>query len=60
LFGGATPFVLHPTASGQYLFLMECYVHGLPGGEAMEKWQKGEIKIKYIQLSLTPAGKTCF
>ena len=33
LFGGATPFAFCPAASGQYLFLGECFVDGLMRGE---------------------------
>jgi hypothetical protein len=42
LFGGKLPFCLRPWKT-QYLFVGECYVHGLMDGEAMEMMSQGHL-----------------
>jgi hypothetical protein len=39
LFGGLIPYVLRPNGE-QFIFLGECYVHGIMNGEALEEGQK--------------------
>ena len=51
LFGGATPYIVRPTSvPGEYLFLGECYVHGLMDGEAIKLWEEGKVKSQRFQL----------
>lgn len=37
--GSEVPFILRPSGAG-YLFIGECYVHGLMDGEAWEEFEK--------------------
>lgn len=51
LFGGATPYVVRPTSvAGEYLFLGECYVHGLMNGEAIEHLKRGNYTSQWFHL----------
>lgn len=51
LFGGATPYVVRPTGvEGEYLFMGECYVHGLMDGEAVLRWERGESCEQWFHL----------
>jgi hypothetical protein len=51
LFGGATPYVVRPTGvEGEYLFMGECYVHGLMDGEAITLWEAGELREEWFYL----------
>jgi len=43
LFGGKVPYALRPR-DGHYLFLGECYVHGIMDGEAMDMLTDGRIQ----------------
>lgn len=42
LFGGQTLFCLRPSGNG-YLFVGECYVHGVMDGEALDMAERGEL-----------------
>lgn len=42
LFGGVTPFVLRPVGNS-YVFLGQCYVHGLMQGQALGMLERGEV-----------------
>ena len=51
LFGGSTPYIVRPTSiPDEYLFLGECYVHGLMDGEAIKLWEEGKVKSQRFQL----------
>ncbi|KIN05381.1 hypothetical protein OIDMADRAFT_51193 [Oidiodendron maius Zn] len=51
LFGGSTPYIVRPTSiSGEYLFLGECYVHGLMNGEAIQQWEEGILPSQWFHL----------
>ncbi len=51
LFGGNSLYVLRPTTNpDEYLFLGDCYVHGLMSGETMEQYEKGELSSRYFHL----------
>ncbi|KAF5013205.1 hypothetical protein FDECE_784 [Fusarium decemcellulare] len=51
LFGGSTPYVVRPTSTeGEYLFVGECYVHGLMDGEALDMYERGELTEQWFSL----------
>ena len=51
LFGGRSVYALRPTgACNEYLFMGECYVYGSMNGEAIDKYDKGEIQAQWFQL----------
>jgi hypothetical protein len=51
LFGGQCLYALRPTQSpGEYLYVGDCYVHGLMYGEAMEGYEKGEVEAQFFTL----------
>jgi hypothetical protein len=51
LFGGSTPYIVRPTSvPDEYLFLGECYVHGLMDGEAIKLWEEGKVQSQRFQL----------
>lgn len=53
LFGGKTPYVLRPTdVDGEYLFVGECYIHGIMYGEHIEKL-KAEGKFEEAKTLFT-------
>ncbi|KAJ8106126.1 hypothetical protein ONZ43_g7170 [Nemania bipapillata] len=49
LFGGKVPFCLRPLGK-RYLFVGECYVHGLMKGEAMDMLARGELREKVFDI----------
>lgn len=49
LFGGKMPFCLRPWRN-QYLFVGECYVHGLMDGEAMEMMRQGHLSEETFEI----------
>jgi hypothetical protein len=50
LFGGSSLYVIRRISLQEYLFLGECYVHGLMNGEAMDRYQKGEVSAEWFYL----------
>lgn len=44
LFGGRTPYILRPKGD-HYLFVGECYVHGMMDGEAIGMMERGEKPV---------------
>ncbi|KAJ3534133.1 hypothetical protein NM208_g1039 [Fusarium decemcellulare] len=51
LFGGSTPYVIRPASTeGEYLFVGECYVHGLMDGEALDMHERGELTEQWFSL----------
>ena len=40
LFGGSVPFVLRDTGDGHFIFIGECYIHGIMDGEAIPAHDK--------------------
>lgn len=49
LFGGKMPFCLRPWGP-RYLFIGECYVHGLMGGESIDMLQRGQLSEEIFEL----------
>lgn len=49
LFGGKTPFCLRPWGS-RFLFIGECYVHGLMDGESIEMLERGQLSEEIFEL----------
>lgn len=49
LFGGKLPFCLRPW-NNQYLFVGECYVHGLMDGEAMGMMSQGLLSEEIFEM----------
>jgi hypothetical protein len=49
LFGGKLPFCLRPIGK-QYLFVGECYAHGLMKGEALDMMDCGELSEKEFEI----------
>lgn len=49
LFGGSTPYCLRPSADG-FLFVGECYVHGLMHGEGLAMLERGDLKPQSFNL----------
>lgn len=50
LYGGQTPYVLRKLANGQYIFIGECYVHGMMQGEAFSLLGAGETQEQWFEL----------
>ncbi|KAM6476039.1 HET-domain-containing protein [Trichoderma sp. SZMC 28011] len=49
LFGGKLPFCLRPVGR-QYLFVGECYAHGLMNGEALDMMTRGECSEEEFEI----------
>lgn len=49
LFGGKTPYMLRPKGD-HYLFVGECYVHGIMDGEAIGMMERGEKPVTRFQM----------
>lgn len=49
LFGSRMPVVLRPKGR-HYLFIGECYVHGIMGGECMNDLRKGLLRVQEFEL----------
>ncbi|CAG8957651.1 hypothetical protein HYFRA_00010518 [Hymenoscyphus fraxineus] len=49
LYGGGVMYILRP-AGKDYLFIGECYTHGLMGGEAMRMLETGEVREQWFNL----------
>lgn len=50
LFGGPVPYVIRPTEMpGRYHFVGECYVHGMMEGQAVQLWERGELKAHRME-----------
>jgi len=49
LFGGRVPYLLQPVGAS-YKFLGECYVPGLMGGEAVQRWKDEGSKRNFFDL----------
>jgi hypothetical protein len=49
LLGGKVLFVVRDVGAGEWEFVGECYLHGLMGGEAMEKLRQYEGQSGYYQ-----------
>ena len=51
LFGGTTPYIVRPTSvPGEYLFMGECYVHGLMDGMVIHLWDEGKLTAEWFHL----------
>jgi len=50
LFGGTLPYILRPIAGGEYLFVGDCYIDGFMNGEAINKWETGELAAEWFPL----------
>jgi hypothetical protein len=51
LFGGATPYIIRSTSSSdEFLFVGECYIHGLMDGEAIKLCEDRETEPQYFHL----------
>ena len=48
--GGEVPYVIRPKNNGHYLFVGECYVHGLMDGQALEGHEEGGSEVEEIIL----------
>ena len=49
LSGGKLPFCLRPW-NGQFLFVGECYVHGLVAGEVNDMIKMNEAELKVLEI----------
>ena len=49
LFGGSVLYVLRPKGD-QFIFVCECYVHGLMDGEAMQFPESGQAVIEVVSI----------
>lgn len=49
LFGGRTPYILRPKGE-HYLFVGECYVHGIMNGEAIGMMERGEKPVTTFRI----------
>lgn len=49
LFGGNVPFILRPEG-GHYSFVGECYIEGLMKGQAIERFQRGELIMEEFDI----------
>jgi len=51
LVGSSVPVILRPhLETGQYIFIGECYIHGIMDGEAMAAFQKEKMRFQSIFL----------
>jgi hypothetical protein len=50
LFGCDMPVVLRKRAENQYVFLGECYAHGIMEGEAMKDFVKGKYNVEEFHI----------
>jgi len=50
LFGGQVPYVLREGPTGQYVFIGECYVHGVMNGEALSLLKTGAANEQWFDL----------
>ncbi|MCJ1378232.1 hypothetical protein MMC17_001329 [Xylographa soralifera] len=48
--GGEVPHVIRPKKNGHYLFVGECYVHGLMDGQALQGYDEGNCETQEIIL----------
>ncbi|MCJ1437038.1 hypothetical protein MMC27_006423 [Xylographa pallens] len=46
--GGEVPYVIRPKKNGHYLFVGECYVHGLMDGQALQGYEEGNVEMQII------------
>ena len=46
--GGEVPYVIRPKKNGHYLFVGECYVHGLMDGQALRGYEEGNLEMQII------------
>ncbi|MCJ1283729.1 hypothetical protein MMC26_003060 [Xylographa opegraphella] len=42
--GGQVPYLIRPKKNGHYLFVGECYVHGLMDGQALQGYDEGSLE----------------
>jgi hypothetical protein len=49
LFGGHVPFILK-RKDDYYLLIGECDIESLMKGQAIERYEKGELKDQYFEL----------
>jgi hypothetical protein len=54
LFGSTVPFVLrsqlHLGREHRYMFIGECYVHGIMKGEVVQKWRGTDAPAEVFEL----------
>ncbi|MCJ1389269.1 hypothetical protein MMC18_002125 [Xylographa bjoerkii] len=48
--GGEVPYIVRPRENGHYLYVGECYVHGLMDGQALRGYEEGDLKMQEIIL----------
>ncbi|MCJ1296763.1 hypothetical protein MMC34_008330 [Xylographa carneopallida] len=48
--GAEVPYVIRPKTNGHYLFVGECYVHGLMDGQALQGYEEGSFETQEIML----------
>jgi hypothetical protein len=50
-FGAEVPYILRPRKDQTFLFVGECYIHGIMHGEAMNMLENGQLNVSEFYLS---------
>jgi hypothetical protein len=48
IFGASVPFLLTPAKEGRHKLISECYIHGVMGGEGMERFAESDLSDRRI------------